>query len=114
MQTTAAAAGILHGGEQRGVRKKLAILDHQLDASAVHVNDASGADVEVTDFAIAHLSVGQANIFAAGVNERVGILLQQAVVAGLACQRDGVGAGFSTVAPAVENDEDERFGTHVA
>ena len=93
------------------MREELAVLDHQLDAGAVHVHDAAGADVEVADFAVAHLPVGQADEVAAGVNERVGILAQQAVVGRLAGERDGVGLGFGAVSPAVEDDEDERFGT---
>ena len=111
MQPAATGARILHGREQNGVRKEFAILNHQLDAGTVHVHDASGTDVEMADFAVAHLSVGQADVVAAGLNQRVGIFAQQAVVVGLAGQGDGVGFGLGAVAPAVENDQHKRFGT---
>src|SRR5580692_11882207 len=93
------------------MRKELAILDHQFNARAVHVHDASGADVKVAHLAVAHLTVGQADVRAAGVNQSVGILAEKAVVGGLASQRDGIGFGFSAVSPSIENDEDEWFGT---
>ena len=86
--------------------EEFAVLDHQVDAGDVHVNDAAGADVEMPNFAVAHLPFGQADRRPAGLNQRVGIFAQQAVVVGLARERDGVGFGFGAVSPAVEDDED--------
>src|SRR5215470_13964026 len=111
VQASFTAARMLHGREQNGVAEELAILDHQVDARDVHVNDAPGTDVEMADLAITHLAVGQADIVSAGLDERVGILVQQAVVIGLASKRNGIGLGFGAVSPAIEDDEDERFGT---
>ena len=45
------------------------------------------------------------------MNESIGILAQQPVIGGLAGERDGVGFGFGAVSPAVEDDENEWFGT---
>src|SRR6266568_7353819 len=106
MKLAAAGARVLHGAEQYGMLKEFAILDHQLDAGRIHVDDASGADVQVSDFAVTHLIVRQADILAAGMNQRIGILAQQAVVNRLAGKSDGIGFSFGTVAPAVEDDED--------
>ncbi len=111
MQATATGAGVFHGVEQDGVGEELSVLDHEFDAGAVHVNDPAGADVEVSDFAVTHLSVGQADELAAGVDEGIGIFAQQAVVGGLVGQSDGVGLGLGAVSPAVEDDEDQGFGT---
>src|SRR5579863_635556 len=94
--------------------EELAVLDHQLDARAVHVHDASSADVKVAHLTVAHLTVGEADKRAAGLDERVGIVAQKAVVCGLAGERDRIGFGLGAIAPAVEDDEDERFGTHFA
>src|SRR5215469_7867364 len=69
------------------------------------------ADVEVPDFAVAHLAFRQANKRAAGLNQGVGIFAQQAVVSRLAGEGDGVSFGFGAITPAVEDDEDEWFGT---
>src|SRR5215467_11921979 len=109
MQLAFASARILHGLEQNGMLKEFTTLNHQLDASRIHVHDATGADVEVPDFAVAHLPLGQPNVGTAGLNEGIGILAQQAVVGRLACQRDGIGFGLGPITPAVEDDEDERF-----
>ncbi len=111
VKTAAAGAGVFHGGKQDGVGEEFAVLDHQLDARAVHVHDASGADVKVAHLAVAHLTVGKSDVGAAGLNQGVGILAQKAVVGGLASERDGVGFGLGAIAPAVEDDEDEWFGT---
>ncbi len=104
VKAAAAGAGVFHGGEQDRMGEEFAVLDHELDARAVHVHDASRADVEVADFAVAHLTFGQSDVRTAGVNQGVGILAQQAVVGGLAGKRDGIGFGFGAVAPAVEDD----------
>src|SRR5258708_37537369 len=111
MEPPLAHPRMLHRGEQDGMREELAVLDHQVDAGDVHVNDAAGANVEMPDFAVAHLSFRKADERSAGMNERGGIFAQQTVVGGLARERDGVGFGLGAVSPAVEDDEDEWFGT---
>src|SRR5260370_11668443 len=45
------------------------------------------------------------------MNQSVGILAQQTVIRGVVRKCDGVGLGFGSVSPAVENDENERFRT---
>src|SRR5258708_39177923 len=92
------------------MREEFTILDHYFDARDVHVHDAPRTHVQVADFAVAHLALRQSNKRTAGVDERVGILAQHAVVNRLARKGDGVGLGFGTISPAVEDDEDERFG----
>ena len=110
MQTTFASAGIGHGFEKNGMLEEFAVLDHQLNAGTIHVDDAAGADIQMTDFAVTHLSVGQPNIRAAGLNQRIGVFTQQPVIHRLAGESDGVGFGLGAVSPAVEDDENERFG----
>src|ERR1700756_5406741 len=63
------------------------------------------------DFAVSHLSFWQAHERPTGVNEGVRILSQQTVVRRLSCKCDRVGVSFSSISPAVENDEYERFRT---
>ncbi len=108
-----AAVGDVHGFEEGGVGEELAGVDGVVDAGDVHADDAAGAEVEVADFAVAHLAVGQADVVVAGVDEGVGVLAEEAVVGGLAGEGDGVAVGFGAVAPAVENGEDDRrCGSH--
>src|ERR1700678_2742210 len=111
MQPALALACMPHGCEQHGMREEFAILDHQVDARDVHMHDAPGANVEMADFAMAHLPLGQADEGPAGVNESVGILAQQPIVNRLARESDGVGFRFGAVSPAVEDDENEWFRT---
>src|SRR6266496_3956381 len=110
MKLSASSAGVLHGIQQHRMLEELTVLDHQLDASGIHVHDASGADVQVPDFAVAHLAFRQADIRPAGLNQCVWIFAQETVVSRLARKRDGVGFGFGAVTPAVEDDENEWFG----
>ena len=111
MQAPPAGARVFHGSDQRRVGKEVAVLDHQVDAGDVHVNDASGADIQMPDLTVPHLSFGQTHKRPAGMNQRVGIFPQQAVVGGLARESDGVGFGFGSVAPSVENDKNKWFRT---
>ena len=83
--------------------------DQRVDARDVHLHNAACADVQVADFAVAHLPVGQADEVLGGADERVGKLAQQLVVGGLSGQRDGVVGGFSAVAPSVKDGENERM-----
>src|SRR2546427_4599791 len=115
VEASASTACVLHGCQQCRVGEKLAIPNHQFDTRAVHVDDTAGADIKMSHFTVAHLTVGQPNVFPAGMDKRVGIFAEQAIVGRLAGQRDGVGFSFGSIAPAVENDEDQWVGTrHLA
>ena len=112
MQAPIAGARFGHGFEKRRVLLELAGLDHHVDLADVHVHNAAGADVEVADFAVAHLPRRKADKTSAGVDERVGKFSQQLVVVGLVGERDGVGVGRRGIAPTVQNDENQRLRTH--
>src|SRR6266550_846710 len=111
MEATASAARVLHRSEKYGVGEELAILDHQFDTRAVHVDDTAGADIEMSHFTVAHLPVGQAHIFPTGMDKRVGIFAEQAIVGRLLRHRDRVGFRLGSVTPAVKNNENQWFGT---
>src|SRR5580700_580488 len=111
MQSTLADARVLHRCKQHGMREEFTVLDHQVDAGNVHMHDAARANIEMPDFAVAHLPLGQSDKRSAGMNQRVRIFAQQALVGGLARQRDGVGFGLGAITPAVEDDKDQRFRT---
>src|SRR5437870_12253178 len=102
MQPSAAGTRMLHGSQQHRIAEKLAILDHHIDLSDVHVNDAASADVEMAHFAVAHLSVGQADITSGCASEGVGIFTQKLVICRLVWQRDAVGFALGAVSPGME------------
>src|SRR5690242_18871698 len=107
MKLAAAGARVLHRTEQNGMLEEFAVLNHQLNAGRVHVNDAPGANIQVADFAVAHLPFGQADVWAAGLDQGVRIFLQQAVVSWLSRERDSVSFGFGPITPAVKDDKNE-------
>ena len=111
MQPALAHARMLHRSEQHGMREEFAVLDHQVNAGYVHVNDAARTDIKMSNFAVAHLPLGQPDERSAGVNQSIGIFAQQAVVGGLARQSNGVRLGLGAVSPAVEDDQDQGFRT---
>src|SRR5277367_3661913 len=118
-QMELAGAAAFHGFEEQRLALEFAAGDELVNAGDIHVHDAAGADVEMADFAIAHLSFGEADGGAGGVDERVGKFFEEAIVIWFAREGDGVAGGFGAIAPAVEDGEDNGFwafvlGGHVA
>ncbi len=74
--------------------KKLAVHDGGVDAGHVHADDSSGAEVEMADFGVAHLAVGEADEVLAGAEEGVGVFAEELVVGGFAGESDGVAVGL--------------------
>ena len=107
-QMEMAAAGALHRFDQQRVREELARRDHQVDARDVHVDDAAGADVQMADFAVAHLAFGQSDVRTGGVDQRVRIFAQQPIVDGLARGGNRIALDGGGEAPAVEDGQYER------
>ena len=53
--------GEVVGAYEGGVGVEGAVEDRGVDAGHVHADDAAGAKVEMADFAVAHLAVGEAD-----------------------------------------------------
>jgi hypothetical protein len=84
----------------------------------VLIYHTTGTEIKVADFAVAHLAVGQADVFTAGADgaARVGGV-EVIVERGLRQQRGvAIGGGLSFTArvdaPAVADDENYRFFGH--
>ena len=108
-QVQAARARVTHAVEQRRVAEEFARFDHPVDARHVHQHHAAGADVEVSHFAVAHLPFRQPDGGARGLDQRVGVVAQEAVIGGLSGGGDGVAFDGRRVAPAIQHREDQRF-----
>ena len=108
-QMQLARAAALHRVEQQRLLEKFAGRDHQVDARDVHVHDAARADIQVADFAVAHLPFGQADGRPGSVDQRVGKFCEQPVVIRFAREGDGVALGFGAIAPAIEHGQNDRF-----
>ena len=88
---------------------KLLVGDQQVDARDVHVHDAPRADIQVPNFAIAHLAYGKPHGGSRRLNQRIRKLAQQFVIRGFARQSDGVAPRFGSVAPSIQHSEYNRF-----
>ena len=73
MELPLAFASALHGLGNGGIFLEFAGSDHRVDARDVHLHNAPCADVEVADFAVAHLPVGESDEVVGGLNQGVGI-----------------------------------------
>ena len=103
-QMQAARARVLHGASQNRVAEEFAGGDHVVDSGDVHVDDPAASDVEMADFAVAHLPVGEADIRTGRVDESVWEAAVQLVPGGLARQSNGVAVARGTESPTVQND----------
>ena len=59
MNRAALFLGILHDRDERLVLEEIAVLDVARDARELLVDEAAGADIRVTDFRVAHVTVGR-------------------------------------------------------
>ena len=101
--------------DQRRIRRQRAVGDRLVDAGQFLVNDAARAEIQVADFAVAHLPGGQADVLARGAEPalRVG-LVKVFVERELGEQRRvafllGGGGAFRADAPTVPDDKSDRF-----
>ena len=88
----------------------VALADAAGDAHGFLIDDAAGADVLVADFGVAHDAFGEADIFAGGVDEDVGVVAHEAVGDGVLGEFDGVVGvhfGVGVFAPAIADDKDK-------
>ncbi|CCK00078.1 hypothetical protein BN130_2823 [Cronobacter malonaticus 507] len=60
--------GFIHGGSQHRVFKESALFDFYIETREILVDDAPGAQVNVTDFRVAHLTVWQAHFKARSID----------------------------------------------
>src|SRR5262249_9776881 len=93
----------LHGIQEHCVTEEASTLDSRIYSRDVHPDDAAGADVQMADFAIAHLAIGQADRITRAFNQGVGIVLQPFVQVRSVGECDGVALAACRVAEAVED-----------
>ncbi len=99
------------GGAQlheRGETEELPRRHRLRDPDDVLRHDATGAEIEVADLAVAHLALGQPDGEAGRVEQGARRALPQPVPGRRAAQLDGVAFAHRAEAPAVEHDQDDR------
>src|SRR5215471_1875126 len=98
-----ALAAALHGLLEQRNLIELMISDELVDARDVHVHNAAGTDVEVADFAVAHLALGETNRGSGCLDQRVREFVEEFIVNGLTREGDGIALSFGAVTPAVQH-----------
>ena len=85
--------------------------DGATDPGELLIDHPPGTQVEVAYLGIAHLASRQADGGAGGIDQGVGKFPPEAVPDRRTGLGNGVGIRVLTVTPAVENDQDNRFGS---
>ena len=91
---------------------KLVLLAGHIDFDEILIDNASCAEVHVSDLRVAHLSVRQTDVFAAGLEMAVGIFCTQAVDERLALGVNRIAVVVASFAPTVENHQ-KYFSIHI-
>jgi hypothetical protein len=93
-----------------------AVADGKVDAGEFLIDDATGAEVEVANLGISHLSFGEADLKTAGLESAPGVISVKAIVDGGFGEKGGVALFFGTGAaggvdaPTVANQKKNRLG----
>src|SRR5580658_6549513 len=108
VQRTVVLQREIDGGIQLLVGKEFAVANLLGDLHRFLIDNSSGPDVLVSHFTVAHRPFGQADIEAAGVNQRVGILRHQPIGHRMLGQEDRVGPvplRMRILTPSVADDD---------
>ncbi|AII44349.1 hypothetical protein KR100_13430 [Synechococcus sp. KORDI-100] len=108
-QVQSATAGV-HSLNKRSQGRRLDQLvvgDGITDPHKLLTDDPTGADRQVSDLGVAHLLIRQTNVSAAGFDQGVGIGMPERIHHRRLSLKDGVVLSRITVAPAVEDGEND-------
>ena len=97
-----------NGGNLR-VLQQFVLAACDVDLNQVLVHHAAGTQVHVPHFGVAHLPVGQADVFAASLQVAHRIVCPQGVDVRRTLGPDGVGIVVAAFSPAVENHQEDFF-----
>src|SRR5687767_1492841 len=108
MERSAVAFDGLAGFHERGIFEEPSALDRLVDANEILHHNAPRAEVQVTDLAVPHLSLGKSDAKARGVQERARRARPEAIPRRRIGERNGVSFALFPVAPSVEHYEHDR------
>ena len=95
--------------QQRRIGKKTPIRNRRIDARHIHAHNASRAKIQMANFRVTHLPIRQPHKVVARPQQRVRKIPQQRVVDRLTRQRNRIAVGLSSIAPAIENSQNNWF-----
>ena len=105
VQLLAGLLGVLHRLQQGGIFKEVAVLDGLGDLGQILIDDAPRAHVEVSDFGVAHLPVGEPDGEPARAQRRRGIVFTVCRYVLAAVHGDGVALARRRKPVAVHDDD---------
>ena len=105
VEALALTLGIFVGADDFRIFEDAAVGTGAVDLHQVLIDDASGTDIEVSHLRVAHLSVGQTHVFAAGQQLGMGVGGRELVDEGCGGLEDDVALAVRADAPSVQNDE---------
>ena len=94
---------------QLDVLEEVAVLDVLGDAGQLLIDDATGTDIGVAHFGVAHLAVRQTHVQAGAGDQGAGVVTGQAIQIGGLGSSNGVVLLLGAVAPTVHDDQNQRF-----
>ena len=100
--------------KQRGVGGKFARLHRHVDAGHILIHDASGPDIEVPHFRIAHISGGQPHRAPGGVDARRARQGDEPIDVGRPRKAGGIARTGGSQSVAIKNEEQRRGKGHDA
>ena len=109
MHRLAGRYGLIDGGGQHRVGEEVAVGDRFVQPGQIPVHDAAGARVDVADFRVAHLPIGQADIQPGSGDQRMRLLSPQAIHHRSAGVQDRVVLPLFTMAVTVRDHQYHRF-----
>src|SRR5688500_367316 len=100
-----AAHAAIDGGDEPRIVEESAVRDRPVDPADPLIDDKTGAEIEVTDFGVAHLSRRETDVPAGAAECRVWVGRQQSVHRWRVRGEDGIARFIATDTPAVQNHE---------
>src|SRR5690349_2229113 len=103
-------AVVVNRAHDLGMLVEASIRDHGADAGDIHPNHATCPAIQLADFAVAHLSVRQADKVIGSMQQRIWELTQQPIVIRLARLRNCVRFALCAIPPPIQNGQHQRLG----
>ena len=106
---------MVHRLVQLRIFKEGTVFDRICDQRQILIDDAAGTDIEVADFAVAHLSLRQADSLAAAQQLGIGIRCEEVVKVRLFRDGDRIAGTCRRLAEAIQNHQHRGsfFNVHV-
>ena len=108
MQLPSALACAIDRAHNLRMLIEAAVRDHRIDPRDVHRHHASRANIQVPDFAVAHLPIRQTDEVIRGMQQRVGKLTQQPVVIRFPRLRNCICFAIRAISPPIQNGQHQR------